>query len=254
MSFLNPRSDIHSLVALPLVVLTFVFCFGEALEAIIATLSWYWSAAREEGQEQLRGELRYFKHRPSIEDGDNIMPELHDKLWKPYKTYLSSRPGDILEAVIDDNLPNLCDVEIDSTLWPAVTSSRTFKDFVDCVREVAIPTFFSESKRLVSEGLVGDEDQVLKAGKMRLLRSLAEVQWCFMQTGVAPTINISTSASIESFRPSNILKLRVEASSRSEWQWWPLQPPDSREKARNMECHILWKCVSYSATPLSCAA
>lgn len=230
-----------------------VFDFWE-YEAIIANLSWFWSAAREEYREKALEELRYFKHRPSIEDGDNIVPGLHDHLWKPCKRYLSSRPGDVLEAVIDDNLPNICDVEIDSTLWPAVTSSRTFKDLVDCLRDIAIPTFFSESKRLVSEGLVGDEDQRSEAGKIRLLRSLAEVQWCFMQTGVTPAINVSTSVSIKSFRPSNILKLRVEASSRSEWQWWPLQPPDSRGKARDTECHISWKCVSCLALPLPCAA
>lgn len=250
----GPKSDMHSLVALPIAVFMLVFCLGEALEAIIATLSWYWSAAREEGRKQVKGELRYLKHRPRIEDGENNVPELQDQIWKPYKIYLSSRPRDVLEAVIDDNLPDVCDAEIDSTRWPVVTSSRTFKDFVDCVRDVAIPTFFSASKRLISEGLVGGEDRTSKAGKMRLLRSLAEVQWCFMQTRVAPTINISTSASIESFRPSNILKLRVEAISRSEWQWWPLQPPGSRRRAKDTECHISWKCVSCFSPPLPRAA
>lgn len=158
-----------------------------------------------------------------------------------WQTYLSSKAEEVLEAEIDGNLPNICDGDMDAH-WPGVTSSKAFRGFVQKVRDAAAPTFFSEVRRLVTQGLVGDEDTNADADKASLLCTLDELQWCFMQTGVAPIIRIST---LKSSRISDLAKLAVEASSQSEWQWWPLQPPSSRGKARGTECRMSWKCVSH---------
>lgn len=227
----------------------FLYLFEDDLNTSIATLLWYCSTgtASEELRETGTEALRYFTHKLpwSIGDDGDFRQKLQSHIWKPYRTYLSSRSEEVLESIIDDNLPNLCDADI-NTHWPFVASSKVFKEYVDSIRDTAIPTFFSQAKKLVAEGLVGDEHPNAAAGKAHLLGALEEVQWCFMQTGVAPTICISSSKpSLRSFRVSNLVKLGVEASSRSRWQWWPLQPPTSRGKAGNTECRILWKCVSY---------
>lgn len=238
-------------VALTIIIFLLVYHFAEDLDTAIATLLWCCSTASEERREIGTQALHYFTYKWSIGDGDDLRQKFQRHIWKPYKTYVSSEPKDILETIIDDNLPNLCDADID-THWPFVASSQIFKEYVDRVRDAAMPTFFSQVKRLVAEGLVGDEDPNTATGKINLVRALEEVQWCFMQTGVAPTIRISTpEPSLRSFGVSNLVKLAVEASSQSMWQWWPLQPPQSRGKARDTECRISWKCVSCLATLLS---
>lgn len=229
------------------------YLFKDDLDTTIATLLWLCSTASEVPRETDAEALRYFTHTWSIGDGDDLKQKFHSHIWKPYRTYLSPTSEEVLETIIDDNLPNLCDADID-THWPFVASSKIFKEYVDRVRDAAIPTFFSQAKRLVAEGLVGDEEPNAAAGKTNLLRALEEVQWCFMQTGVAPTIRVSTSGpSLKSFYVSNLVKLAVEGSSQSMWQWWPLQPPSSRGKAGDTECRISWKCVSCFATLLPCS-
>lgn len=230
-----------------------VYLFGDELNTTIATLLWCCSTASEELRETDTKASRYFTHKWSIADGEDVRQYPHSNIWDPYRTYLSSRPEEVLGDIIDCNLPNLRDADIDTHL-PFVTSSKIFKEYVDRIRDVANPTFFSQAKKLIAEGLVGDEDPNVLAGKTNLLRALAELKWCFMQTGVAPTIRISASEpSLKRFRISNLFKLAVEASSHSEWHWWPLQPPSSRGKAGDTECRISWKCVSSFAASFLCA-
>lgn len=210
-------------------------------------LLWYWiilvvfAGRREISIESLWKP----KSRLSIGDGDDMRQKLRDRLRKHYKDFLSSEPEEVLEIIIDDNLPNVYDADI-NTHWPVIASSKIFEESVDRVQDIAIPTFFSEAKRLISGGRVGEQDHAAAASTTSLLRALAEIQWCFMQTGVAPIIHVSIPGrSRKNFRISNFVKLAVEAKSRSEWQWWPLQPPTSRRKAGDTECRISWKCVSF---------
>lgn len=246
----NTTSDIIFSVARTIAVFMLLWFFGEDLNDAIATLLWCCSTASEERQETDTEALRYFTNNWSIGDGNDLSQKLKTHIWQPYRTYLSSRSDDLLETIIDDNLPNLCDPGIDRQ-WAFVTASKIFKQYVDRIRDAAIPTFFSQANRLVAEGLVEIENPNAAAGKTNLLRALEEVQWCFTQTGVAPTIRISNSEPIlESYRVSNLVKLAVEASSQSTWQWWPLQPPHSRGKAGHTECRISWKCVSCFAALL----
>ncbi|KAG6358064.1 hypothetical protein INS49_013948 [Diaporthe citri] len=240
---LADQLDQHPIARL-IAIFMLVYLFEEDLNTMTATLLWCCSTASEERRETGTEGLRYFTHTWSIGDGDDLEQKFHCHIWKPYRKCLSSTSEEVLETIIDDNLPNLCDADIDSH-WPFVASSKIFKEYVDRVRDVAIPTFFPQAKRLIAEGLVGDEDPDAEAGKINLLRALAELQWCFMQTGVAPTLHISTSEpSLKSFRVSNLVKLAVEGSSQSTWQWWPLQPPNSRGKARHTDCRISWKCLT----------
>lgn len=211
------------------------------------------STESQQRQETDSESLRYFMRKRSSRDGDYNGQNLQPHLWNTYRAYLSSRPEEVLDTIIDDNLPNLCDGDI-NTHWPVITSSKIFKEYVDSLREAAIPTFFSQAQRLVAEGPVGDEDANAVVGKTKLLCALEEVQWCFMQTGAAPSICIPTpKSSLRSFGVSNLAKLAIEASSQSEWQWWPLQPPKSRGKAEDTECRMSWKCVSYFTILPPCA-
>ncbi|KAI3392424.1 hypothetical protein diail_5703 [Diaporthe ilicicola] len=162
-----------------------------------------------------------------------------------YRPYLSLDSVEVLETIIDDTLPNICDPDIKDRLHILV-STGTFKESVESIRDIAVPTFFSEATNLVTKSPMGDEEPNTTASREGFLRVLAEVQWCFMQTGVAPTINISSSKrslrSLESLHFSNSLKLAVEATSRSDWQWWPLQPPISKGKLTAIEPRISWTC------------
>lgn len=250
---LQTEFDNHFSVARLTTIFMFVYLFGDELNTTVATLLWCCSAASEERQETSTEALRYFQHKWSIGDGEDSRQKLHSHIWSPYKSYLSLKSEEVLDTIIDDDLPDVLDANV-NTHWHFVASSRIFKEYTDSLQDAAIPTFFSQAKRLVAEGLVGDEDPNAAAGKTNLLRALEEVQWCFTQTGVAPSISIPASEpSLQSFRVSNLAKLAVEASSQSEWQWWPLQPPRSRGKAKDTECRISWKCVSYRATLLPCA-
>lgn len=250
---LQTEFDNNFSVARLTTIFMFAYLFEDELNTAVATLLWCCSAASEDRQETSTEALRYFQHKWSIGDGEDSRQKLHSHIWKPYRSYLSLNSEEVLDTIIDDDLPDVFDANL-NTHWHFVVSSKIFKECVDTLRDAAIPTFFSQAKRLVAEGLVGDEDPNAAAGKTKLLRALEEVQWCFTQTGVAPSICIPASEpSLESFRVSNLAKLAVEASSQSEWQWWPLQPPKSRGKPGDTECRMSWKCVSYFTKLLPCA-
>lgn len=238
----NLFSVAHSLAIFILVSLS-----AEDLDTTIASLLWSHNRTGQECRRRGIQALRYFRYKWSIgygDDSDVIRERLQSHIWKPYRTYLSSESEEVLETIIDDNLPDLFDADVDAH-WRFVASSKIFEEYVDRVRDAAIPTFFSQAKRLVEEGVVGGENANVEASKLKLLRALAELQWCFMQTGTAPTVHLSSSdPSLKSFRVLNLFKLAVEASSHSVWQWWPLQPPSARGKAGDTECRMSWKCVS----------
>lgn len=201
------------------------------------------STKLEEHSEQGIEVLRYFRNKGTVGNGDDNGEKFQSHLCQAYRTYLLSRSEEVLETIIDSNLPNVCVADVYTHL-DFIYSSEAFNAIFYLVRGV-IPTFFSEAKKLVNEGLLGFEDPVTAASKPSLLSALGELEYCFMATGKAPTIEIPISEpSIENYLVSNSLKLSIEALSRSEWQWWPWKPPKLRRKFTGKECFITWACVS----------
>lgn len=115
-------------------------------------------------------------------------------------------------------------------------------------RNQGLPSFFTESAQLITESFETETDERIQSEARHLLSVVSELEWCFRQE--------STENAALAFRPvkkpenlswTDSVKIAIEASTGSEWDWWPLRSPgkqacsvDSQWKA----IEISWQCVS----------
>lgn len=148
---------------------------------------------------------------------------------------------DILEKIVADTLPSVLYVDlVPHRIF--LTSTSAFATFIDALRGIAYPTFFSEATRSVKANIRSaetSEDRLLALEGQHVLAILAEMQSCLQRSDTP--ILFSTTPSEIRVTALNSAKLAIEASTASEWDWWPLQPP--RHPGNAARAEVSWKCV-----------
>lgn len=157
--------------------------------------------------------------------------------------------ADMLEKIVADTLPSVLYVD----LVPHRTflaSTSAFALCIDALRGIVYPTFFSEATRSVKANIRSaktSEDRLLALEGQRVLAILSEMQSCLQPShnpilfAIKPFNNRGTAL--------NSAKLALEASTASEWDWWPLQPP--RHPGNAARAGLSWKCVCPASPQIS---
>lgn len=144
----------------------------------------------------------------------------------------------ILENIMAENGPELFDATFTHLDFTILKSTHAFRQFIICLRDAAFPTFVSEARQylLKVHSALGAEEQ-------QILSFLNELQWSSAHHGKSPSFKIQR---FEGFSLLDTLKLAVEKSTHSRWNWWPLcSPPmftvSGPEKLRHGAI-ISWTC------------
>lgn len=155
----------------------------------------------------------------------------------------SSLPHEhVLEHILAETLPSVLYVDL-MPHWKFLASSEAFSSLADALRDLAYPTFFSEAKKFIlEEGIEpphSSEDRIPELEGQRLLAIIAEMEFCLLSDD--SQIHFSVNPSASQVGAMDRMKLWIEASTASEWDWWPLQPPN---RPRNQDkAGLSWLCV-----------
>lgn len=148
---------------------------------------------------------------------------------------------DLLEQVVADSLPSVLYVDLEPHRT-FLASSSAFASFIDALRGLVYPTFFTEATRSVKATIrsaEASEDRLLAWEGHSLLAILSEMQSCFQQHNIPIHFNMNPSET--HLKALNRIKLAIETSTASQWDWWPLQPP-SRPGGHD-RAELSWQCV-----------
>lgn len=149
----------------------------------------------------------------------------------------STRSKGVLEDIVANRLPGLCEADFPAH-WGFLASTAAFMGLIESLQDLAFSTFFSQAKKLIME--VDDEE-----GR-RLLPILTELQWTVARIGKERKPEFTIRQENEAPTIGDRLKLAVEASTGSEWDWWPLQAPP-RHYHDHPSCEvIIWTCVGHA--------
>lgn len=154
---------------------------------------------------------------------------------------------DLLEKILADTLPSVLYVDLMSHR-KFLANSSAFASFIGALRGLAYPTFFSEATKFAKATIRSaemSEDSLLAVEGHRLLPILSEMQSCLRprDTSISFSLNVSGTRATA----LDQAKIAIEASTASEWDWWPLQPP--RHPGSSDRAEFMWTCVC-SALPL----
>lgn len=157
----------------------------------------------------------------------------------------SSKPKlpheDLLERVVADSLPSVLYVDLEPHRL-FLASSSAFASFIDALRGLVYPTFFTEATRSVKVTIRSaetSEDRLLASEGQSLLAILSEMQSCLQQRSIPIHFNMNQSETHS--KALNRIKLAIEASTASQWDWWPLQSPS--HPGGHDRAELSWQCV-----------
>lgn len=149
--------------------------------------------------------------------------------------------GDLLEQVVADSLPSVLYVDLEPHRT-FLASSSAFASFIDALRGLVYPSFFTEGTKSVKATIRSaetSEDRLVASEGQSLLAILSEMQSCFQQQNIPIHFNMKPSET--HLKALNRIKLAIEASTASQWDWWPLQPPS--RPGRHDRAELSWQCV-----------
>lgn len=148
---------------------------------------------------------------------------------------------DVLEQVVADALPSVRYVDlVPHRIF--LTSSSAFASFIEALRGLAYPTFFSEATRSVKATVRSaeeSEDKLLASEGRHMLAILLEMESCLQQSNTP--VSFFMNSSKKRVTALDRMKLSIEASTAAEWDWWPLQPPS--RPGRHDKAELSWQCV-----------
>lgn len=144
---------------------------------------------------------------------------------------------EILEDIMAERLPEVFGREfLQKDVWPRLLSKKAFRDFLSDISDTAYPTFFSECRKALNAEIDSQGPHPSAESEERyLLSTLKELQCSAQYSQMLPL-------SIES--PDSVLwvdrlKLAIEKSTASEWNWWPLSPPPRAERKAHAQLETL---------------
>lgn len=248
--------------------------FGSALKFFIADLA---SEARAEGQllmfmaDYLETYSRYIEARaletigssssfanegnrvPHAEfAGGNVVPMVGPGAPQlKAQRYRRETSQDVLEDIVAEKLPGVFDGGFARpNFWPFLKSTQAYRAFVARIRDPIFPTFISEARKYLLESHIADDverDPGVVPGleERRVVSILKEIEWCLPRNGIVSFFKIETFQGVGLF---DRLKLAVEHSTGSRWDWWPLRSParlsldDDRSRRYNAPALISWTC------------
>ncbi|KAI3401300.1 hypothetical protein diail_12006 [Diaporthe ilicicola] len=142
----------------------------------------------------------------------------------------------VLEDIMADTLPEIFDGGF-SVYWTTMVSSKAVRNFARGLYNFINPTFFSEARsfilKTVEEARIElVESEQTRTEGLRLLPIFKEIEHCSVRKGVDHnfTIRLDTDRCLTDLSPVDRLKLTIEASTGSKWDWWPLAPPRDHYK------------------------
>lgn len=150
-------------------------------------------------------------------------------------------PSDqILEDAMTEALPMKFDEKFSApNAFAILQSSQAFGRFIGDVRDAVFPTLVSEARKFLIEGLGVNSDVVLTSEQRQTLSILTELRWCFTRS------SRDSPPTFETFdRPCLLdrLKLAVQKSTNSSWDWWPLCSPPNLTPSGSEKSVISWVC------------
>lgn len=148
-----------------------------------------------------------------------------------------SRSEEILEDIVANTLPELCEADF-AIHWDFLASTAAFAGLIKSLQDLAFPTLFSQAKKLIMEK--NDEE-----GR-RLLPILTELQWTVGRLETETGIQLAFRHEHGVPTIGDRVKLAVETSTGSEWDWWPLKsPPRHCNHDHSSGEAITWTCVGH---------
>lgn len=153
-------------------------------------------------------------------------------------------PDAALEDIMANTLPEVFDGGFaQPNVKRFLSGSRALRLFISNLRDTIFPDFISEARRYLLEALPVDgveSNSAVPLGfeeERRLLSILRELQACLGE---------ASSFKVEKFGGKGVLdrlKLAVEKSTGSKWDWWPLRPPPSTSPGtEHSHALISWRC------------
>lgn len=142
----------------------------------------------------------------------------------------------LLQDIFANALPEVWEVDFPAH-WRFIASTKTFQEFFCDLRDLVYPTLLYRAEKLITK-LDEPEGQ-------RLLPILSELRWAIgrVQGEKGKTASFGISPQDDSL--TDRLKLAVEASTGTEWDWWPFCSPPRHQAFDSPGGEVLsWKCVS----------
>ncbi|KAG8158120.1 hypothetical protein KVR01_011881 [Diaporthe batatas] len=163
---------------------------------------------------------------PNVSGTQNPEPSYRQAPGKMYTAEIEP-PEEILEDIIATRLPDVFGGEFfEPNAWAGLSSTKSFREFASELSDAAYPTFFSESRKALKAELDSEYRGLSDQSEERYLLSMLMELECSARQDREISLSIQTSDSV--LWPDR-LKLFIEKSSGSEWNWWPLSPPPRAE-------------------------
>lgn len=144
---------------------------------------------------------------------------------------------EILEDIMAERLPEAFGGDfLQKGVWPRLLSRKAFRDFLSDLSDAAYPTFFSECRKALNASLDSQGPHPSAQSEERYLLSI------LMELQCSPQHSWTLALSIES--PDSVLwvdrlKVAIERSTGSEWNWWPLSSPPRAETKAHAQLETL---------------
>lgn len=142
----------------------------------------------------------------------------------------------LLQDIFANALPEVWEVDFPAH-WRFIASTKAFQEFFCDLRDLVYPTLLYRAEKLITKW---DEPE-----GQRLLPILSELRWAIgrVQDEREKTASFDISPQDDSL--TDRLKLAVEASTDTEWDWWPFCSPPRHQAFDSPDGEVLsWKCVS----------